>query len=226
MSSKRFTIVLISIVVLFQSSSSQWLLPYPRPARYNYSEYYDSVAAHRINTKLIQPEVRLKDAWEFYVKTFIMPNGLVRHLRMATDEKTVIGHNEAVSEGVGYGMLLAVICNDQTNFNKIFEGGKQHMWKGSSYGCWSWSNGNCVQGGAATDADLDIALALVFADKLQEYGYWKPYNNGGVTYKSRAEQTIAGLKHKCAAGMFFFREIPGEEMDLIISTRVTLPLQQ
>jgi endo-1,4-beta-D-glucanase Y len=194
----------ISIIVLFSSFVfslySQWLLPYPRPQKYDYSAYYDSVLVSRLSMKYIQPAEELKTAWKFYVETFIMSNGLVRHLRMSDDKKTVIGQNEAVSEGIGYGMLLAVICNDQANFNKIFEAGNQYMWGGSSYACWSWANGGCKQSGAATDADLDIGLALVFADKLQEYGYWTPYNKNGVTYKSRAEQTIAGIKTRMTSG--------------------------
>ena len=128
-----------------------------------------------------------------------MPNGLVRHLRM-DGNKQVIGQNEAVSEGIGYGMLLALINNDQNNFNKIFEGANSNMWRGSSYSCWSWANGGCVQGGAATDADLDIALALVFADKLQEKGLWNSYNKNGVTYKSRAMEMIKSIKETMVSG--------------------------
>ncbi|MBN1601919.1 MAG: hypothetical protein JW915_09930 [Chitinispirillaceae bacterium] len=193
-------IFFISLISFSLNSYGQWLLPYPQLKKYDYSEYYDSVLVSRLSMKYIDPKAELAAAWEFYVDNFIMSNGLVKHLRMADDKKTVIGQNEAVSEGIGYGMLLAVICNDQTNFNKIFEAGNQYMWKGQSYACWSWANGNCVQGGAATDADLDIALALVFADKLQEYGYWNSYNKNGVTYKSRAEQTIAGIKTKMCNG--------------------------
>ena len=128
-----------------------------------------------------------------------MPNGLVRHLRM-DGNKQVIGQNEAVSEGIGYGMLLALINNDQNNFNKIFEGASSNMWRGSFYSCWSWANGGCVQGGAATDADLDIALALVFADKLQEKGLWNSYNKNGVTYKSRAMEMIKSIKETMVSG--------------------------
>jgi endo-1,4-beta-D-glucanase Y len=192
--------VSICLFTTISSINGQWLLPYPRHAKYDYSEYYDSVLVSRLSMKYIEPQVELAAAWKFYVENFIMSNGLVKHLRMSDDKKTVIGQNEAVSEGVGYGMLLAVICNDQTNFNKIFEAGNQYMWGGQSYACWSWANGSCKQSGAATDADLDIALALVFADKLQEYGYWSPYNKSGVTYKSRAEQTIAGIKTRMTNG--------------------------
>lgn len=179
---------------------SDWLLPYEQPSTYDYSEYYDSVVTARIKSGLISPKARLAKAWEYYVKTYIMPNGLVRHLRMADDKKTVIGQNEAVSEGIGYGMLLALICNDQPNFNKIFEGANSCMWGSQSYSCWSWANGGCKQSGAATDADLDIALALVFADKLQEKGYWTPYNKSGITYKSRATQLIGGIKTTMTSG--------------------------
>jgi endo-1,4-beta-D-glucanase Y len=196
----KHILILICLSIFVSDSYSQWLLPYPRLQKYDYSEYYDSVLVSRLSMKYIEPEVELAAAWKFYVENFIMSNGLVKHLRMADDKKTVIGQNEAVSEGIGYGMLLAVICNDQTNFNKIFEAGNQYMWGGSSYSCWSWANGGCKQSGAATDADLDIALALVFADKLQEYGYWSAYNKSGVTYKSRAEQTIAGIKTRMTNG--------------------------
>lgn len=127
-----------------------------------------------------------------------MSNGLVKHLRMQGDQ--VIGQNEAVSEGIGYGMLLALINNDQTNFDKIFEGANSNMWGGKSYSCWSWANGGCKQSGAATDADLDIGLALVFADKLVSKGLWKSYNKNGVTYNSRALQVIAGIKQGMTNG--------------------------
>lgn len=199
----KFKRVVFLLTIVSTFTFSDWLLPYPRPSVYDYSEYYDSVVVSRIKSNLVSPKERLAQAWDYYAKTFIMPNGLVRHLRMSDDKKTVIGDNEAVSEGIGYGMLLALICNDQTNFNKIFEGANNQMWRRNghnSYDCWSWANGGCVQGGAATDADLDIALALVFADKLQEKGLWNSYNKNGVTYKSRALEMIKSIKETMVSG--------------------------
>ncbi len=177
---------------------SDWSLPYTQPENYNYSEYYSSKLNQYLKNRLVKPKERLLEAWKYYVDNFIMANGLVRHLRM--DGGKVIGQNEAVSEGIGYGMLLALINNDQDNFNKIFEGANNNMWRGRSYGCWSWANGGCVQGGAATDADLDIALALVFADKLQEKGLWNSYNKNGVTYKSRAMELIGSIRETMVSG--------------------------
>lgn len=177
---------------------SDWSLPYSQPDTYNYSEFYNSKLNQYLSKGLVKPKERLLEAWKHYVENFIMPNGLVRHLRMDGDK--VIGQNEAVSEGIGYGMLLALINNDQDNFNKIFEGANNNMWGGRSYSCWSWANGGCVQGGAATDADLDIGLALVFADKLQEKGLWNSYNKNGVTYKSRAMEMIQSIKETMVSG--------------------------
>lgn len=194
------TIVALMMTGLLLQAFSDWLLPYTQTKDYDYSEYYDAVLAERISTKLINPKDRLAKAWEYYVQTYVMPNGLVRHLRMADDGVTVIGQNEAVSEGIGYGMLLALINNDQATFNKIFEGANAQMWKGSSYACWKWSNGGCEGSGCATDADLDVALALVFADKLQERGFWSPYNKSNVTYKSRATEMINSIKTTMTSG--------------------------
>ncbi len=174
-----------------------WSLPYQRPASYDYSNYYSSGLISYLNDGTTNPKERLARAWKYYADNYIMSNGLVKHLRMQGDQ--VIGQNEAVSEGIGYGMLLALINNDQTNFNKIFEGANSCMWGGKTYSCWSWSNG-CQQPGAATDADLDIGLALVFADKLETKGLWKSYNKNGVTYKSRALQVIDGIKTTMTSG--------------------------
>ncbi len=196
----RFTKTLL--LLLFSGISTiifgDWSLPYPRPEAYDYSEYYSSGLISYLNDGTTNPKERLARAWKYYTENFIMSNGLVKHLRMQGNQ--VIGNNEAVSEGIGYGMLLALINNDQNNFNKIFEGANANMWRGSSYGCWSWANGGCVQSGAATDADLDIALALVFADKLQEKGLWNSYNKNGVTYKSRAMEMIKSIKETMVSG--------------------------
>jgi len=80
---------------------------------------------------------------------------------------------DAVSEGVGYGMLLALYSNDQETFNRIYNAAKSN----SLNFCQDWhrpANGNKGMGdtGSATDADEDIALALIFADKLVKKGLW------------------------------------------------------
>jgi len=35
---------------------------------------------------------------------------------------------DAVSEGISYGMLLALYCNDQEYFDKVWDAGERYMW--------------------------------------------------------------------------------------------------
>lgn len=84
---------------------------------------------------------------------------------------------DAVSEGVGYGMLLALFSNDQETFNQIWEAGNSTMWSGCYYNWQVDESGKVVGRGAATDAEEDIALALIFADKLVSAGKWTEYTS-------------------------------------------------
>ena len=93
---------------------------------------------------------------------------------------------DAVSEGVGYGMLLALYANDQVYFDKIFKAGKQY----NLNACQNWrvnKNGSNAGSGSASDADEDIAAALVLAAKLLEKNKW---NNTGVNYGNEARSAV------------------------------------
>ena len=76
--------------------------------------------------------------------------------------------NSTVSEGIGYGMLLAVYMNDQTLFDDLWQYEQQHL---GQYGLMDWNikadgSGPADGGvGPATDADEDMAFALLMADK-------------------------------------------------------------
>ncbi len=100
---------------------------------------------------------------------------------------------DAVSEGVGYGMIVALYSNDQDHFNKMWEAANEKMWNGSFHDWHMLADGNIPNGpdeygtGAATDAEEDIALALIFADKLVSSGKWQDYTSSKLQ-KSYAEQ--------------------------------------
>ena len=99
---------------------------------------------------------------------------------------------DAVSEGVGYGMLVALYSNDQASFNKMWDEANSSMWGGCYYN-WQMSvEGKIVGKGAASDAEEDIALALIFADKLVSAGKWQPYisTKFGYDYKSHAQKIL------------------------------------
>jgi endo-1,4-beta-D-glucanase Y len=78
--------------------------------------------------------------------------------------------NSTVSEGIGYGMILAVYMDDQALFDDLWQYEQQFLdvnglmnWyiKADGSGLGSNPSGS----GAATDADEDMAFALVMADK-------------------------------------------------------------
>lgn len=76
-----------------------------------------------------------------------------------------------VSEGVGYGMLLSVFNNDQATFDRFWDFAKPRLYDYDGDGTgdllpWKFdSNGNVENSGNASDADIDIAYALLVADK-------------------------------------------------------------
>ena len=73
--------------------------------------------------------------------------------------------NSTVSEGIAYGMLLRVYADDQPTFDKLWKYA-QHL---DANGLMNWyinADGTQALGiGAATDADEDMAFALIMADK-------------------------------------------------------------
>jgi len=93
---------------------------------------------------------------------------------------------DAVSEGVGYGMLLALYANDQSYFDKIYKAAKQY----NLNACNNWrvnKDGSTAGTGSASDADEDIAAALVLADKLVQKGEWLDTKNN---YNSEAKNAV------------------------------------
>ncbi|HEX3853365.1 MAG TPA: glycosyl hydrolase family 8, partial [Polyangiaceae bacterium] len=89
-------------------------------------------------------------------------------------------NDKVVSEGIGYGMLLAPAMNDQTLFDGLWKYYQDHL---DTNGLMNWMTDKCEAPGdskqsAATDADLDTAMALV-----QAAARWP---NGGYLAKAQA----------------------------------------
>lgn len=73
--------------------------------------------------------------------------------------------NDTVSEGMAYGMIASAFSGDQTTFEKFWRYCHAYMAESSS-GLMPWridSAGTVIDIGAATDADLDMAYALLVA---------------------------------------------------------------
>ena len=68
-------------------------------------------------------------------------------------------------EGIGYGMLLAVYFDDKATFDGLWAYANIHL---NAQGLMHWRigpDGNVWGHNAATDADEDMALALIVADR-------------------------------------------------------------
>lgn len=80
--------------------------------------------------------------------------------------------NDTVSEGIGYGMLLAVAHHDLPTFSGLWRYAEQFS---DAHGLMNWdisASGRIVGTGSATDADEDMAYALLLAhQKWPGHGY-------------------------------------------------------
>lgn len=90
-----------------------------------------------------------------------------KHVKACTDGSSVVTKDggNVVSEGIGYGMLLAAGFDDRDLFDGLWKYYKDHE---DPLGLMNWSTGVCDAAGnnnanAATDGDLDAAMALVQA---------------------------------------------------------------
>lgn len=131
----------------------------------------------------------LDSTWQGLIRRNIQPYsagaGLIHRPKSETP-------GDAVSEGVGYGMLVSLYANDQASFNKIWEEANSSMWDGCYYN-WQMNPEGKISGtGAASDAEEDVALALIFADKLVSAGKWQPYTSAklGSDYKTHAQKIL------------------------------------
>ncbi len=97
-----------------------------------------------------------------------------------------------VSEGIGYGMLLTVIWDEQAAFDGLYNYYQSAL--NESTGLMNWLRYGCnadwdtkyseYPDGAAADADLDVAMALILADCK-----W-----GGGNYASEASKVISAIR--------------------------------
>jgi hypothetical protein len=88
-------------------------------------------------------------------------------------------------------MIMALYVIDQQGFNEVWDASENHMFQGEYYDWRVNRNGERIGTGAATDADEDIAVMLLFADALQRKGVWKTHRSPkGASYIDRAKQLI------------------------------------
>ena len=112
------------------------------------------------------------------------------------NEPGSLSANSTVSEGIGYGMLLAVYMDDQSLFDDLWKYEQAHLDTQTYLMNWyinaDGSVGSNPSGaGPASDADEDMAFALVMADKQ-----WGGQGSSTRTYIDWAKETIGKIWSK------------------------------
>lgn len=128
---------------------------------------------------------QLKTGFAYWMETFYNESGDIAGVR--SNE----GSNEYFSEGVGYGMLLAVYFSDNTTsyepeFQKLWNFYKKFM---NANGLMIWKVGNLSESwdpgnGAALDGDMDVAAALILG----------AYQFGNSEYLAAAKTLLQNMK--------------------------------
>ncbi|MDO9118192.1 MAG: glycosyl hydrolase family 8 [Nitrospira sp.] len=105
--------------------------------------------------RLIRQQDELSALWSFYRQAYIRDGRVI-----SLDEQGV-----TTSEGQGYAMLRAVWSNDRRTFDEVWRWTQAYLQvRPDKLFAWKWK-GKVLSLDAATDADTDIALALILASR-------------------------------------------------------------
>lgn len=113
------------------------------------------------------------------------------------DRATIVdlGDGDVRSEGMSYGMMIAVQLNHQEEFNRLWKWAKTHMYheSGSRRGYFAWQctrDGHQIDPGSAPDGEEWFAMALLFAAHR-----WKS-GEGILNYSAEAQALLQVMLHK------------------------------
>lgn len=126
-------------------------------------------------------------AYQTFKETVVTSEGAGGYLRvMKPDSGSVNG--VTVSEGMGYGMLLAVYHDDQEVFDQLFRYVEQYL---NERGLMNWEvhpEGAVTGYGSASDGDEDIAFALLMAARR-----WKGCGSLSEPYEAIGARMVEAM---------------------------------
>lgn len=118
---------------------------------------------------------------------------------------TDIKHNDVRTEGLSYGMIIAVELNKKQEFNALWNWSKTFLYHSSathpSFGFFSWqarTNGETMSEFVAPDGESYYVMALYFAANRWGSG------QGIYNYRQQADELLANMRHRrLIAGKLF-----------------------
>ncbi|HEX7507328.1 MAG TPA: glycosyl hydrolase family 8, partial [Polyangia bacterium] len=144
-------------------------IPTPATAGHNFP-----FPQNRENSRCVYPALyRNEDVQAAYAQwknDTVTSDGAKGFRRVKRPKEPGLEVNSTVSEGIAYGMIIAVYMDDQALFDDLWQYEQQFL---DANGLMNWYikadgsglGSNPSGSGAATDADEDMAFALVMADK-------------------------------------------------------------
>ncbi len=79
---------------------------------------------------------------------------------------------DTVSEGQAYGMLIALVADDEERFEEIWRWTRSQLMRDDGLLSWRWDDGAVVDPASASDAEIDVLRALLLAsDTFEEPSY-------------------------------------------------------
>lgn len=105
-----------------------------------------------------------------------------------------IGNDDIRSEGISYGMMIAVQLDKQEEFNRIWQWAKTYMYHEEEpyKGYFSWHNredGSQIDANPASDGEVWMAMALFFASHRWGDG------EGIFNYSQQANEILHTMRH-------------------------------
>ena len=126
--------------------------------------------------------LKIQTAYQSWMAAMVTSSGAPAGALRVQDPMTA---NQTSSEAMGYGMLIAVYMSDKKTFDSFWAYVQAHMANGLM--SWQVSSGGTSSGtqvSSATDADQDMAWALIMADKQ-----WP-----GGSYLGAAKSILTSIK--------------------------------
>ena len=177
-------------IVSHPSSSSSTVPYYPFPQHNSYGD--GTILPNHISQEELDDSVK-----SFYLawrQHYVIPSS-------RQDESYIWfegtrGPNICVSEGQGYGMVIVALMagvdsSAQETYDRLYRWYKSHPSTTSTH-LMAWTQnkeGISMDGGAATDGDMDIAYSLLLAD-----AQWGRHSN--IPYRHEALAMIDAIRHQ------------------------------
>ena len=106
-----------------------------------------------------------------------------------------VGNGDVRSEGMSYGLMLAVQLDKRAEFDRLWRWVKTHMYhaEGPNQGLFAWQcnfDGSTIDPGSASDGEEWFAMALLFA--ANRWGRIE----GGIDYAAEAQSVLEAMRRE------------------------------